>query len=278
MPETVNVFTKGKFELSEETIPLLSQMSELVPGGFFVYCASGYREILFANSALVELFGCDDLEDFLDLTGKSFKRMPLTEDYDSVERNIRILASNKLHKPEPIEYRIATKSGETRFIQHYGRQVETVQYGKIYSVFVYDVTDKNMRMQEDRRKTEIISGLSRDYNSIYLVDFDTHQMIPYSTNNGVARKMRYAFNQALDYETTIQEYADTYVLPEEYDRYLFETSEKRIRERIMCEQSYTVAFTRYNEKHVPELVHMTISRVEDKNRFNRIVMSYKTVG
>lgn len=277
MQEAGNVFATGKFELTEETMPLLTQMSELVPGGFFVYCASGYREILFANVAMVELFGCEDLDDFFELTGKSFKQMPVAEDYDSVERSIRILLGNKLQKPEPVEYRIRTKSGDIRWIQHYGRQMETNKFGKIYTVFVYDITDKTLRMQEDRRKSEIISGLSREYNSLYLVDLDTHQMIPYSINNGVSRQMRYAFNQALDYETTIQEFADTYVLPEEYDHYIYETSEKRIRERIMGEQSYTVAFTRYNEKHVPELVHMTISRVEDKNRFNRIVMSYKTI-
>lgn len=272
-----NIFTTEKFELTEETMPLLSRMSELVPGGFFVYCASGYREILFANTNLVRMFGCENLDDFQDFIGKSFKRMPIEDDYDAVERSILILNREKDENPEPIEYRIRTKQGETRWVQHYGRQIETERFGKVYTVFIFDVTEKNMRLQEDRRKSEIISGLSRDYNSIYLVDFDTHQMLPYSTNNGVARKMRYAFNKALDYETTIQEFADTYVLPEEYDRYMYETSVARIRERIMGEQSYTVAFTRYNEKHVPELVHMTISRVEDKNRFNRIVMSYKTI-
>lgn len=272
-----NIFTTEKFELTEETMPLLSRMSELVPGGFFVYCASGYREILFANTNLVRMFGCENLDDFQEFIGKSFKRMPIEDDYDAVERSILILNREKDENPEPIEYRIRTKQGETRWVQHYGRQIETERFGKVYTVFIFDVTEKNMRLQEDRRKSEIISGLSRDYNSIYLVDFDTHQMLPYSTNNGVARKMRYAFNKALDYETTIQEFADTYVLPEEYDRYMYETSVARIRERIMGEQSYTVAFTRYNEKHVPELVHMTISRVEDKNRFNRIVMSYKTI-
>ena len=272
-----NIFTTEKFELTEETMPLLSRMSELVPGGFYVYCASGYREILFANTNLVRMFGCENLDDFQDFIGKSFKRMPIEDDYDAVERSILILNREKDENPEPIEYRIRTKQGETRWVQHYGRQIETERFGKVYTVFIFDVTEKNMRLQEDRRKSEIISGLSRDYNSIYLVDFDTHQMLPYSTNNGVARKMRYAFNKALDYETTIQEFADTYVLPEEYDRYMYETSVARIRERIMGEQSYTVAFTRYNEKHVPELVHMTISRVEDKNRFNRIVMSYKTI-
>lgn len=278
MSDMENILIKGTFELSEETMPLLSQMSEFVPGGFFVYCASGYREILFANSSLIEMTGCSDLEDFLDWTGKSFKRMPIDEDYGAVERSIRILDREKFQKTEPIEYRLRTKTGNLCWVQHYGRKVETKGFGKVYTVFLYDVTERNLRMQEDRRKTEIISGLSRDYNSIYLVDFETHQMIPYSTNNGVAKKMRYAFNKSLDYETTIQEYADTYVLPEEYDRYLYETSEARIKERIMGEQSYTISFSRYNERHVPELVQMTISRVDDKNRFNRIIMSYKTVG
>lgn len=277
MTETEKLFTAEKIEFSEETLPILSQMAELVPGGFFVYCASGYREILFANSALVELFECTDTEDFLELTGKSFKHMPLEEDYEAVERSIAILDREKQQKPEAIEYRIKTKTGDTRWVQHFGRRLETQKFGKVYTVFVFDVTEKTKRMQEDRRKAEIITGLSRDYNSIYLVDFETHRMIPYSINNGVARKMRYAFNKALDYETTIQEFADTYVLPEEYDKYIYETSVERIKERILGEQSYTVEFTRYNEKHVPEVVHMTISRVDDKNRFNRIVMSYKTI-
>lgn len=277
MTEAEKTFTTEKIEFSEETLPILAQMAELVPGGFFVYCASGYREILFANTALIDLFACSDLEDFLELTGKSFKHMPVEDDYEAVERSIAVLNREKQQKPEAIEYRIITKTGETRYVQHFGRQIQTKKFGKVYTVFVFDVTEKTIRMQEDRRKAEIITGLSRDYNSIYLVDFETNRMIPYSTNNGVARKMRYAFNKALDYETTIQEFADTYVVPEEYDKYMYEASMARIKERILAEQSYTVEFTRYNEKHVPEVVHMTISRVDDKNRFNRIVMSYKTI-
>lgn len=270
--------TVEHFELTEETIPLLSKISELIPGGFFVYCASGYREILFANSALVRIFGCEDQEEFQELTGKSFKGLVLQDDYQVTDRAITFQSRENPDDQDPIEYRIRTKQGEIRYLQHYSRQVQTKAYGRVFTVFIYDITDKALRVQEDRRKAEIIHGLSRNYNSIYLVDFETKRMIPYSSNNGVARKMRYAFNNALDYATTIQEFADTYVLPEDYDRYIYETSEERIRERIMGEQSYTVAFRRYNEKEIPELVHMTISRVEDKNRFNRIVMSYKTVG
>lgn len=278
MMEKDTMMAGGKVTITEELISTTLKIAELMPGGFFVYCASGYKELLFVNSVMVETYGCENADDFMELTGKSFKGMVLKEDYVTVDRNITIQTREGGKKPEPVEYRIQTKGGDLRWLQHYGRQIETDKYGKVYVVFAYDITEKTIRVQEDRRKAEVIRGLSKDFNAIYLIDFETHQMLPYSTNNGVSKSMRYAFNNALDYETTIQEFADIYVLPDEYDFYMYETSVERIRERIMGEQSYTVAFHRYNEKHLPELVHMTISRVEDKNRFNRIVMSYKTVA
>ena len=63
------------FDLNEKTLPQLEALGRYLPGGFFIYKAAEPEELLYANKACFDIFGCDGLEDFKKLTGYTFAGM-----------------------------------------------------------------------------------------------------------------------------------------------------------------------------------------------------------
>ena len=52
------------FQLNEQTMHIVEEIGRHMPGGFFIYQKRAPENLLYANQAVIELFGCDDLEDF----------------------------------------------------------------------------------------------------------------------------------------------------------------------------------------------------------------------
>ena len=52
------------FVLNEQTLTIIEQFGEQMPGGFFICKADGSDELLYANKALCSIFGCDSLNGF----------------------------------------------------------------------------------------------------------------------------------------------------------------------------------------------------------------------
>ena len=270
-------YMADELTLNDETLPIIGQIADHLPGGFFIYKAYGDEEIIYLNKYMLNMCGCENPEQFKKMTGGSFRGFVYPEDYEKSELAIRNCIDSSDSNLDYVEYRIKRYDGSIRWIMDYGRLAHTETYGNVFCVFVDDSTDKNLRAEEDRRAAQVIRGLSEGYNSIYLIDFELKKMLPYSLNNEVSKSMQYAFKESLDYETTIREFSDKYVIPEDYEMYLEECREQHIRERVAKEQTYNIIFRRYNEKHILEYVQMTISRVDDDRYFNRIVMGYKNV-
>ena len=269
-------YMADELTLNEQTLPVIMQVADHLPGGFFIYKAYGDEEILYVNRHMLRICGCQSREQFDEMTGGTFRGFVYPQDYQRSELAIRSCIDRSDSNLDYVEYRIRRYDGSIRWIMDYGHLAHTAKYGNVFCVFVDDSTDKNLRAQEDRRAAQVIRGLSGEYNSIYLIDFDLKRMLPYSLNNEVSKSMRYAFSGNLDYEATIREFADRYVVPEDYRMYLRECEELRIRSRVATEKTYHVTFRRYNEQHVMEYVQMTISGVDDEQT-DRIVMGYKNV-
>ena len=263
--------------LNEQSLPVIAQIADHLPGGFFIYKAYGDEEVIYLNKYMLSICGCDSMEQFKEMTGGSFRGFVYPEDYEKSERAIQSCIDKSDSNMDYVEYRIRRFDGSIRWIMDYGRLAHTESYGNVFCVFVDDSTDKNLRAEEDRHTAQVIRGLSEEFNSIYLIDFALKKMLPYSLNGEVAKSMQYAFTESLDYKTTIREFADKYVVSVDHDMYLSECEEERIRRRVAVEKTYSVTFRRYNEEHVIEYVQMTISRVDDDGRSDRIVMGYKNV-
>ena len=48
--------------LSEQTFPIIEQITAGMPGGFFIYHADQNESLIYANQALIKINGCKSLK------------------------------------------------------------------------------------------------------------------------------------------------------------------------------------------------------------------------
>ncbi|MCR5023452.1 MAG: response regulator [Lachnospiraceae bacterium] len=161
-----------RFELNEQTIPVIEEIGKHMPGGFFIYEASGEEKVLYANQAVINLFGCDDLEDFKKLTGYTFRGMLHPEDYAEVSGSINEQIKSSDDNLDYVEYRIIRKDGSVCWVDDYGHYTETEAYGGVYYVFISDITKKREHQalsdalksaeEANKAKTVFLSNMSHE--------------------------------------------------------------------------------------------------------------------
>ncbi|MQN01180.1 MAG: diguanylate cyclase [Lachnospiraceae bacterium] len=125
----------------------VSNMAYGMPGAFLIYKADESEKILFANDHLIDLFECDNYDDFLDYTQSSFRRIVYNEDLDKVEKSINDqIEQGKINSPSSqnsyedyVAYRIRTKTGNVINVIDFGRLVHDQHYGDVFYVFIVDV-------------------------------------------------------------------------------------------------------------------------------------------
>lgn len=193
------------FILNDQTLRVIEDLGDHMPGGFFIYEAQEPERLLYVNRPVIELFGCEDLEDFKKLTGFTFRGMVHPEDYDAISLSIvEQISKNEDHMDYAV-YRIIRKDGAVRWLDDYGHYVETEEYGGVYTVFVSDITEKKEELDssiadrqaaldtlsESFEKTaaeritfsRVAQTLAGDYFSIYVVNPDTDHFAEYSSTN-----------------------------------------------------------------------------------------------
>ena len=77
------------FQLNEQNLSFIKELGKHMPGGFFIYKAEAPEELLYANRAVFEIFGCRNREEFIELTGFTFKGMLHPDDYEEVSASIK---------------------------------------------------------------------------------------------------------------------------------------------------------------------------------------------
>lgn len=159
---------KEDFTLSfdERTLPVIEQISEGMPGGFFIYHADGDEKLIYINGAMLGIFGCDTAEEFKELTGNTFRGIVHPADIDRVEKSIQEQIARGDDNMDYVEYRIVRKDGTVRWVEDYGHFVHTQVYGDIFYVFIEDATERiRKRMEELERVNEALyaARLREDY-------------------------------------------------------------------------------------------------------------------
>ena len=148
------------FAFNEHIFATIEPILEGMPGGLFIYRADEKEELLYLNSAVLRIFGCDTEEEFRRLTGYTFKGMVHPEDIDEVERSIKIQIANSIYDFDYVEYRIIQKDGTIRWIEDYGHFIHTEQYGDIFYVFIDDSTERlKNRMNELEEMNEELRNI-----------------------------------------------------------------------------------------------------------------------
>ncbi len=162
---------KEHIELNSEKLHIIEEIGRFMPGGFFIYKATGDEDILYVNRAAIEIYGCADLDEFKALTGCTFKGMVYPEDYDAVTSSIDDQIESNDDNMDYVEYRIVRKDGAIRWVDDYGHYTVTKEFGGIYYVFISDITEKRERLQTDMAvRQAVIEALSESYHAVWLID------------------------------------------------------------------------------------------------------------
>lgn len=158
----------------KHTLSSIEPILEGMPGGLFIYRAGGDEELLYINSAVLRIFGCDTEEEFRMLTGYTFKGMVHPEDIDEVEKSIQSQIANSIYDFDYVEYRIIQKDGTIRWIEDYGHFIHTEAYGDIFYVFIDDSTErlKNRMNELEKMNDELRAIYAREsqYRKAILYD------------------------------------------------------------------------------------------------------------
>lgn len=179
-----------KFQLNEQTMSVVEEIGKHMPGGFLIYKSDEDEEILFINAAAMHIFGCDNLDEFKELTGNSFLNIPHPDDLEEAKSIIKLQVSGSEDHLNSLEYRIIRRDGEIRWVDDYGHYTETETYGGIHLVFLSDITEKHEEMEENRRmmleeqryskeQDKMITALAADYRCVYHVDLDADDAVCY---------------------------------------------------------------------------------------------------
>ncbi len=162
--------------LSEQTFPIIEQITAGMPGGFFIYRADGSQRLIYANQALIHIYGCQDLAEFRAYVGDTFPGLIHPDDREETLRSIDRQIASRSDDMDYVEYRIIRRDGTVRWIEDYGHFVHTERYGDIFYVFLEDATEKHLKADADahtlrlaQERLEALEALEHETTALRLV-------------------------------------------------------------------------------------------------------------
>lgn len=129
----------------------LASMSD----AFFIYQATEGERLLYANPAVVELFGCQNMTELMELAGGSFQGLVHPEDLARVEWEIKDQIQDSDGAMDYVKYRIVRKDGTIRWVDDCGH-LETSKLGEeqqLFYVFIKDITDSITTVEKNKLLT-----------------------------------------------------------------------------------------------------------------------------
>ena len=246
-----------------------------LPGGFLIYRANNTEEIIYANKALIQMFGCREIKEFYKYTGKSFKGIVYKDDYEAVSQSIAQQISASNDNFDYVEYRILTKDGKLKCVDDYGHFLHT-KLGDIFYVFITDVTDRKAKLQQEQlQRLEVIEGLSVSYDSILYVDLDTDSVIPYR----MSPRLKTAFEGRVDsrnYGSVAEDYVVTWVHPDDQNRIREVLSPDYIRTKLQDRRAFFSIFKCLLSGEIQHL-EMRIVDVKNSGHISQVVIGVRNV-
>ena len=259
---------------------VIEKLTQRMPGGFFVYHADEEEKILYANDILIEMFGCETLDEFKELTGYSFKGIVHPDDLERVEESIQHQIENDERNVDYVEYRIIRKDGTIRWVDDYGRLITTKSHGDVFYVFIRDITAQHDAREENIRRAKVIEGLSIRFGSIYLINFDKKTMRPYKTMRdyfkSIVEDLKLNVKTA-PLDVVVAEYAKRYVMKKDQAFYLQETSMERILKRLQDEENYTFHYRCQDENGNTIHMEVLVVRLKTESFRHHAIMCYRDI-
>lgn len=262
----------------EQVLAVIEEFGERMPGGFFIYRANEDEELLYANKAVCDIFGCEGLEDFKELTGFTFRGMVHPEDYATIRVSIEDQIRESQADLDSVEYRIVRKDGQVRWLDDYGHFVRFDDENSLYFVFVSDITDKRAQAESDKAlRAAVIEALTKAYDSVWLIhdiqterfelfriDKEMEHLIPAN----IAMKID-KFSQALSFYSRL-------VLDEDRQQFLDAVTPECIVRNIENKLMYSVSFRRVFDEDVRHY-RLEFTKLDLPNGKTGIVAGFKNV-
>ena len=118
---------------------VMKDIIDNLPGAFIVYRADKENdEILLANSELLRLTGCKNMDELLAYTGKSFCNLIRPDEQESCQKSIWSQI-NGGHSNDYIFFHMQKADGKYISVLDHGRIVDSVHNGKVFYVMIMDL-------------------------------------------------------------------------------------------------------------------------------------------
>ncbi len=310
MPQTGPASGPDPLQKGPDTqfIQQIRKLTDEMPGGFFIYRADGQEEIIYANHALIRMFGCETIKEFRELTGNSFQGVVHPDDLDQVEKSIWEQIAHSQYDLDYVEYRIIRKDGTIRWIEDYGHFLQIDGVGDFFYVFSRDATEKKERMlrerdsilsekklaeeklqnqinafnkelmainQEQLQRLEVIEGLSVDYEAIFYANLDLNQIKAYRVNSWLEELLGQD-GQTYDFTGYNARYIQSLVCPEDRERVATASCPGYIRKRLPQSQTFHVNYRAVKDKKT-EYRQLRVANVGDPTHISQIIIGYRNI-
>ena len=226
---------------------MVEEIGRYMPGGFFIYTAAEPQELLYANQAVHQIFGCANEAEFRELTGNTFRGMLHPEDEAAIISSIDQQIEGNEDNMDYVEYRIIRRDGEVRWVDDYGHYSENGAHGGLYYVFISDITEKKLkRFQDEATRKAIVETLTNMYNTVWVInDVETEECSLYHSDMDSIHEtaIRNALSHA-KYTDTKTQYVNTMIAAEDRERMQREISLPYILEQFKDKNQFSVSFTR----------------------------------
>ena len=270
------------FEINEVTLPVVEEIGRHIPGGFLIHKAFGDEEILYANQAVFNLFGCCDEAEFKALTGGTFKGMLPPDDYTVIKDSMLKQEAIGKDNTDYVVYRIIRKDGTIRWVDDYSHYTETKFYGGIYYVFISDITEKREEMETDLAvRNAVIEALGDSYHTMWLitdVENETFSLYRGDTDGDTthAAPIRDALNR-MKYSQAKDYYINTTVAPSDRARLHEELTMRNIVRRLNEKNQFNVNYLRTMDDGSEHYFRIEFARVNMPGGRTGVVCGFKDV-
>lgn len=129
----------------------LNDISANLPCAFLIYRADPENdELLFANHEMLDLTGCQTMEEFFDYTGRRFRALVSAPEYTEVEASIwKQINADGADNNDYVRFSLIRRDGSMISVLDHGRIVENSLYGRVFYVIFTD-EEKYMRNYQSK--------------------------------------------------------------------------------------------------------------------------------
>ncbi len=247
---------RNGFELNEQTLSVIEEIGGHMPGGFFIYRAEAPEELIYVNKAVLKIYGCEDIGEFRELTGFTFRGMVHPDDYEGISASIAQQIKGDNDRMDYAVYRIIRRDGKVRWVDDYGHYAETEAYGGVFVVFISDITEQVITQEKQQKELDsMITAMASDYRSVYHVDIDVDDAVCYRADPDDPNQSPEGVH--FPYRRWITEYGELYVDEEYREGFLKFVEPDSIRDALATQSIIAYRYlARRNDTEYYEMLRM----------------------